>query len=189
MRKQSALGAIVALALSAVAVGTASASNGGTYNPPQCGGTMIVNVTYTLTNDPDSGVKGNDWATDTIKRHLQIFDLGAGNVCATVNDTGSFVTVAGHSPGGTGEVSTGISGRINGGYAANVSTATLDPSSGYATHGNLGSFDALGAHPTFLSYFSGSPSWDFASWGWTYHTARNGDWVNSSTGNSGDITG
>jgi len=186
MKKQLALGTLLALALSALAVGTASASNGGTY---KCdGGKMIVNVTYTITNDPDSGVNGNDWATDTIKRHMQVFDLGDGTYCAAVNDTGSFVTLAGDSPNGTGAVDAGISGRLNGGYVAMIPAATLDPSPAYATHGNLGSFDSS-ARPSFLSYFSGSPDWDFASWGWAYHTAKNGNWLNAAAGNSGDITG
>ena len=41
----------------------------------------------------------------------------------------------------------------------------------------------------FLSYFGSTGSRDQPAWGWTYHTAKNGDWVNASTGNSGDITG
>ena len=197
MKKRLALGAFIVLALSAVVIGSASASNGGTYTPPQCGGTMIANVTYTLTNDYDSGVAGNAWANDTVNRHLQVFDRGDGTFCAAINDTGSFVTFAGLSPQNTGHVSAGISGRINGGYITNNFTGALDPSPAYATHGNLGSFDLQcdaffncnGPHPSFLSYFSSTGSWTQPAWGWTYHTAKNGDWVNASTGNSGDITG
>ena len=98
MKKLPAFGAFIVLALSAVVIGSASASNGGTYTPPQCDGKMIVNVTYTLTNDYDSGVAGNAWANDTVKRHLQVFDRGDGTFCAAINDTGSFVTFAGASP-------------------------------------------------------------------------------------------
>ena len=196
MKKLPALGAFIVLALSAVVIGSASASNGGTYNPPQCGGTMIVNVTYTLTNDFDSGVAGNAWANDTVKRHLQIFDLGDGTYCAAVNDTGSFVTFPGPSPQNTGAVSAGIVGVLNGGYITNDFTGTLVADPAYATHGNLGSFDLAcdmsfncnGAHPSFLSYVSTS-GWTQPAWGWTYHTAKNGDWVNAFGGNSGDITG
>ncbi|HVA29781.1 MAG TPA: hypothetical protein VMU58_00795 [Gaiellaceae bacterium] len=196
MKKILALGAFIVLALSAVFIGTASASNGGTYTPPQCGGTMIVNVTYTLTNDADSGVAGNAWANDTVKRHLQVFDLGDGTFCAVINDTGSFVTSAGPSPANTGMVSPGISGVLNGGYSTNNFDGTLVTDPVYATHGNLGSFNlgcdpsfnCPGAHPSFLSYVSTS-DWTQPAWGWTYHTAQNGDWVNSSGSNSGDITG
>lgn len=195
MKKLLALCA--SFAFSAFAFGTASASNSGTHDQPQCGGKMIVNVTYRVTNDFDSGVNGNAWANDTIYRHLRVSDLGSGMYCAAVDDTGYFVTFAGDSPGGTGTVAAGIVGVLNGGYVTTAFAGTLDPSPAYATHGNLGSFDLQcdasfncpGARPSFLSYFSGSPSWDYASWGWTYDTARNGDWANDSSGNSGDITG
>ncbi len=46
-----------------------------------------------------------------------------------------------------------------------------------------------GAHPSFLNYFSGSPAWDYADWGWAYHTAQNGNWLNADSGNTDDITG
>jgi hypothetical protein len=169
-------------------------------NPTQClHGALIVNVNYTLTNDFDSGVAGNSWANDTINRHLQIRQDSTDKTmfCAMIDDTGSFVTFAGVSPGGTGTVSAGINGRINGGYTTTNFAGTLNPSPAYKTHGNLGSFDLQcntdptcpGAHPSFLSYFNGSPAWDYADWGWSYHTAHNGNWVNSLSGNSGDITG
>ncbi len=162
-----------------------------------------VDVNYTLKNDYDSGVAGNAWANDTINRHLQIRQVGNSTpgdttqYCATVDDTGAFVTFAGASPAGTGTVTAGIVGRINGGYDTNLFTGTLDPSPAYKTHGNLGAFDLQctdayncpGAHPSFLSYFNGSPSWDYANWNWAYHTAKNGSWLNADSGNSGDITG
>lgn len=176
----------------------ASTAAAGANNRPACGGgKMIVNVTYGLYNDYDSGVAGNAWANDTINRHLQVFDLGGGWYCAVVNDTGSIVTFAGASPGGTGTVSAGIKGTINGGYTTTVFTGTVATSPAYATKGNLGNFDLMctdaytcpGAHPGYYSYFSATAGDDLATWGWTYHTAQHGDWTNASSGNSGDITG
>ena len=164
-------------------------ASAGSYTPPQCGGKMIVNVTYGLSNDADSGFYGN-WAIDSLNRHLQIFDVGGGSFCAVVNDTGSFVTTGPSSPGFGVPLSAGIKGVINGGYVTTDFTGTFDPSvGGYGTHGNLGSFDATLAHPSFLSYFSSPGIWGQPSWGWTYHTAQNGDWVNASTGSFGDIAG
>lgn len=188
----TSLVAAIALAVSAVALA-------GSNNRVSCGGgKLVVNVTYGLYNNYDSGVGGNAWANDTINRHVQVFDLGGGMYCAVVNDTGSFVTFAGESPNGTGTVSAGIKGVINGGYTSTVFTGTLNPSPAYKTNGNLGSFDLQcvdaytcnGVWPSFLSYFS-SNTWDYnySTWGWTYHTAQNGDWTNSSTANTGDITG
>ena len=70
---------VAALSMSAVTATTALASS---YTPPQCGGKMIVNVTYGLYNDADSGFFGN-WAIDSLKRHVQIFDVGGGSfLCA-----------------------------------------------------------------------------------------------------------
>src|SRR5579864_6932601 len=118
--------ALLCVALLATAV-TAATALGGVHNPPQPGnptqcaqGALIVNVNYTLINDFDSGVAGNAWANDTINRHLSIRQVGNAapnsttQYCATVDDTGSFVTFAGVSPAGTSTVSAGINGRING---------------------------------------------------------------------------
>jgi hypothetical protein len=32
-------------------------------------------------------------------------------------------------------------------------------------------------------------SYTLAAWGWIYRTAKNGTWVNQSSGSGGDITG
>lgn len=191
---------LLAGALTTAALVVASVAFGASNTPVACGsGKQIVNVNYTLINDYDSGFAGNAWANDTINRHLKVFDLGGGNYCATVNDTGSFVTFAGPSPMNLGTVSAGIKGVINGGYTTTVFSGTLNPSPAYKTNGNLGTFDLQctdaytcpGAHPSFYSYFS-SPAPDtvgLGTWGWTYHTAQNGNWTNASSGSFGDISG
>ena len=185
---------LAALATFAIASTASAESN----NPQDCGkGKLVVNVMYNLYNNYDSGVAGNAWANDTINRHLQVWQVDAGVYCVAVNDNGSFVTFAGLSPNNTGTVSAGIEGVINGGYYTNAFSGTLDPSPAYATRGYLGSFDlecsnaytCTGTWPSFLDYFNGSPSYDLADWGWTYHTAQNGDWVNAASGNLGDIIG
>jgi hypothetical protein len=181
----------------AVAMPFAAHAVNGDNGPSSCAnGKQIVNVNYTLVNDYDSGVAGNAWANDTINRHLQVWQAGSGMYCATVNDTGSFVTFTGASPSGSSTVSSGISGRINGGYNTTIFSGTLSTAPNYATKGNLGTFDLQcvdayncpGAHPTYASYFTTTSGDDLAVWGWTYHTPKNGDWVNASPGNSGDIS-
>jgi hypothetical protein len=146
-------------------------------------GSAVVNVHYTYTS-PDSGLGGNDWANDTINRQLQIWKVaGASGYCASVTDQGSFVTVDGASPGSTGTVSAGITGKLKGGYTTTLLTGTLD--SNQPTRGNLGTFDHNN-RPSFMSYeLSGA----LADWGWVYQTENNGTWINASTGSSGDITG
>lgn len=159
------------------------------------GATLLVNVTFTLTNDADSGFAGNEWASDTIHRKLRIWREADGSYCAVVGDTGSFTTLAGTSPNQTGTVSAGVTGRLQGGYVATFS-GTPAATAAYASHGNLGSYDLQcdanfncpGAHPSFTSYFDPTPSYTLTAWGWIYRTAGNGTWVNQSSGSSGDIT-
>ncbi len=120
-----------------------------------------------------------------------------GSYCAVVGDTGSFVTLAGTSPNKTGTVEAGITGRMQGGYVATF-TGTPVASPAYATRGNLGSFDykctgvnqCTGTRPSFLDYVTLTPqtSYDLPAWGWIYRTAKNGTWVNQSSGSAGDIT-
>jgi hypothetical protein len=140
-----------------------------------------VHFTYT---SPDSGLGGNNWANDIINRQLQIWKV-AGGYCASVTDQGSFVTADGASPGNTGHVRAGITGKMKGGYTTTVLTGTLNSS--MPTRGDLGSFTDTN-RPSFVTY---GLSGDLAVWGWSYQTASNGAWVNASTppGNSGDITG
>jgi hypothetical protein len=167
--------------------------------PSACNGNgarLLVNVTFTLTNDADSGFAGNEWASDTMHRKLRIWREADGSYCAVVGDTGSFTTLAGTSPNKTGTVPAGISGRMQGGYVATF-TGTPASTAPYAEHGNLGSFDLQcdtsfncpGAHPSFTSYFDPAPAYTLTAWGWIYRTARNGTWVNQASGSSGDIMG
>ena len=170
--------------------------------PNACNGagtTLLVNVTFTLKNDADSGFAGNAWANDTIHRTLRIWKQADGSYCAVVGDTGSFVTSAGTSPNKTGDVTAGIKGRLQGGYVATF-TGTPVASPAYADHGGLGTFDLQcdadfncpGAHPSFTSYVDPTPtasSYTLTAWGWIYRTAKHGTWVNQSSGSSGDITG
>lgn len=193
--------ALLATVAALATAGTAAAGIGGnvvaTNLLGQCvSGTLVVNVNYTLTNDYDSGFGGNAWANDTIDRHLQVWQTAPGTFCATIEDHGTFSTFAGTSPSGTSTVSAGVTGAIIGGYVTKPFTGTFAPGS-YATRGNLGTFDlqcdasfnCTGAHPSFLSYFSSAPAWDYAFWGWVYRAGSHGTWLNASTGSSGDITG
>jgi hypothetical protein len=155
----------------------------------QASGQALVNVHFTYTS-PDSGMAGNNWANDTINRQLQIWKLADGNYCASVSDQGSFVTVSGPSPNNGGQVSTGITGKMQGGYTTGELSLTgpsFNPK-GLATRGDLGTF-TVDQRPSYLSY---GLDGDFGNnWGWSYTTSKNGSWVNASIppGNSGDITG
>jgi len=166
-------------------------------------GSLVVNVTWKAINDYDSSTSGTAWANDSLNRHLQVYDMGPStstpgdeSFCAIVKDQGSFVTFAGVSPNDSSvTIDAGITGTIQGGYVA-----TFDGSlpSGKQT-GNLGTIDygCTDAYncPTAFDwpdyYFGPDADSTFAQpyWSWTYRAGRNGTWVNSVTGNSGNITG
>jgi hypothetical protein len=167
--------------------------------PTQCNGhgsTLVVDVTFDLVNDADSGFAGNEWANDSIHRKLQIWNTGDDTYCAVATDTGSFVTVGGPSPSGNASVPDGVTGTIHGGYVATF-TGTPLASPAYASSGDLGTFDLQcttaydcpGDHPSYASYFDVGNDNGLVSWGWIYRTAQNGVWVNQASGSSGDITG
>lgn len=87
-------------------------------------GTQLVNVTYKIINDADSGDGGNYWAYDSMTRQLQIWKDAtvAGQFCADIKDTGTFTTQAGvRSPG-----SFMVNGSfINGGVVDGTEVGTL----------------------------------------------------------------
>jgi hypothetical protein len=65
-------------------------------------GAQLVNVTYKISNDADSGDGGNYWAYDAMTRQLQIWvsTTGPNTYCADIKDSGTFTTQAGvRSPG------------------------------------------------------------------------------------------
>ncbi|HEY7019346.1 MAG TPA: hypothetical protein VH297_12840 [Gaiellaceae bacterium] len=162
---------------------------------------QLVNVTFTLVNDYDSGFAGNAWANDTVHRQIRIWtSKTTGKYCAQIRDRGSFVTFAGTSPSGSSTVSAGIGGRMNGGYVTTSFDGTFAPS--YPTHGNLGTFDLQctsaydcpGVHPSYESYFSSTSNDDaLAQWGWIYKAQKHhGVWLNQDdtpAAASGDISG
>lgn len=155
--------------------------------------------TATLTDRPDSGVAGNDWALDAMTRKTHICETAPGVYAATVTDTGTFTTQAGKSPAGAVDIQAGIHGSLAGGFtAAFTAPAGFD---GY--QGNYDGKTYSGSAP------SSSGDWvknvwggegfvsvaNLVDWKWTYWTCgatvdkATEKWVNAETGNSGDITG
>jgi hypothetical protein len=165
-------------------------------------GTVVINISEKVVNDADSAVGGGYWALDDFVRQIQVVQVSATTFCATVNYTGTFTTFEGPSPQGTGTVGEGIVGHFDGGYVSTLFTGTLDPNpmifgSPLRTKGSIGTFDygcgqsgtCPGSFNWVDAYFISPSGFDLANWGWTYHTAQNGTWVNAASGNSGDITG
>ncbi len=175
-------------ALALLVVPAFAASQGQNLNASQCNanGAPVVNVTFKITNDVDSGVHG-DWATDNYNKKIQVWDQGDGTFCAIVKYEGQFVTTGPLSPELGVSLSAGVKGAFEGGYQANFD-GTFTPT--LKTNGNLGTFNQPdGGFDWISTYFTGNTTFDQPYWSWTYHGGNNGTWVNASTGNSGDITG
>ncbi|MCL4397550.1 hypothetical protein M1403_00810 [Patescibacteria group bacterium] len=165
---------------------------GQTVNASSCNTSSapVVNVTYKVTNNADSGVVPPVWATDNYTKRLQIWQQANGTFCAIAKYQGQFVTNGAGSPE-TGEtLAAGVQGAFEGGYTA-FFDGTLNSSPSYPTHGNIGTFD-FSSGPSFDwigTYFTGYTDFKLPYWAWNYHAGNNGSWVNASTGNHGDITG
>src|SRR5947209_95675 len=85
-------------------------------------------------NTPDGGSCGNTWANDTFERSYTIISNGGGNFTVREQDHGSFVTIAGASPGACEStsnhgslVSASIPGNIQGSADFTVNSATYNP--------------------------------------------------------------
>lgn len=173
-----------------------------------CGATgkPIIDVTEKVVHDVDSGLAGNNWAFDTITRHIRVWNMGGTNYCGVVNDDAEFRAVAGQtSPGATGTLTGDEHGDFNGGYVTQVFSDTLnvkDPSNwplkGKVNHGAPVDYmcDISGNCPGYVNwmtrYFTNAGTTTtvgLADWGWKYVAAdrRDGVWINANSGTSGDI--
>ncbi len=157
---------------------------------------LEINVTRKVENDPTLDPAGNNkWATLDYIQHIQVWKVGsvpvpggAEKFCALVRYQGSFTTLAGKSPQGTGSVGSGIDGSFEGGYRL-VFNADELPTPSESTRGHIGTFTGPGGLFDWRTFFfmNIGPN-DLQWWGWIYHGGNNGAWVNSVIGNQGDIT-
>jgi hypothetical protein len=198
-KKLVAVGIAVAMLLIVMVLPAAAAPSDPLHlSASQCNpsGGPVLNITFKVTRDADSGTAGNVWAFDNYNKKVQVWQQADGTFCAIVKYEGRFVTVAGPSPQAAttnGTVGAGVTGAFEGGYTA-LFDGTLKP--GLQTKGNIGTFDYAcdtSSNCTYFdwvsAYFAGNTTFSQPSWAWTYHAGNNGTWVNASTGNLGDITG
>jgi hypothetical protein len=193
---------IVMLAIaSAAGIAAASAAGfeGSQLTRSACGGgSQVVNVVQFVNDDRDDGVHGNVWASTAYVRHIEVWQQSATTFCAVTHYTGAFKTIVGvDTPGGTSSFTRSVAGILHGGYRTTTFTGTLNPSPAYRTRGFIGTFDydcnGTFTCPGFVdwksAYFTSvGGDFDLAWWGWQY-AYKNQRWINSSDGNSGDITG
>jgi hypothetical protein len=171
--------------------------------PPAAPQKTFTAVT-TLTNRPDSGTAGNNWAVDTLTRTATLTEHGtvptsncgpsATEDCHlftfTLADQGSFVSNSGATPGNNGDIHGTVPGSITGGETGEFfADGTPDPTLVATPQDGE-------AHTTgewFKQFFTASSNVTAENehtWGWTYNAFNTCEqWVNAKAGNSGDITG
>lgn len=146
-------------------------------------GSYMVDTSYHISNDPDSGNHGN-WATDNFTRHIQIWQED-GHYCAQATDNGTFTTTGPNSPQSGDPLVAGITGSMTGRVSFKTETAPVATDSLEDIDCSAEGADCNGLTGKWINHYFGTiPSYD---WGWKYETCDHGTWVNSATENSGDI--
>lgn len=175
--------------------------NWGSYvNASSCaGGTKVLDITYGVTNDSDSGLAGDWWALDNYQKLVQVWQESDDTYCAVVHYAGQFTTLAGQaSPGMTvPSLPGGFTGTMAGGYTATFPYA-MNPNPAYPTSGYIGSFNLEGGVngngasfdwvSTYFDVNDGFAKFLQPTWGWVYQGGTCGTWYNTYLGTNGDIT-
>lgn len=157
-------------------------------------GKLVIDVTLRVLNDSDVGV-ASYWAYDNYTRHVRVWQTEPTTFCAVYEGEGTFKSIAGVSPAGTGNIAAGVTGSMSGGYRLTI-TGTLNPNPAYKRKGFLGTFDfgwtgnpaAPAPHPFsfFGTYFEPGPTVNAFWYGFVYADHDGNMWINS-PGNAGDI--
>jgi hypothetical protein len=166
----------LAAALCALAAGAASTASAQATITTTCpsGSTQVASVTYAQAGDPVYGAAGNVWAIATYTRTMLVFRIprASNTYCATWRDTGTFVTVAGKSPGGTGYVPAGIAGTLTRTAVTSNFTATYRPAA--ATSGSAGTH--VGPFDWTSLYFTNVEGLDRVWYADLYTAGAAGSW-------------
>lgn len=151
------------------------------------GANLVLNITYKVVNDEDSGFVGY-WALDSYNKHVQVWQdpIDKTLFYAVVRYAGQWTTYAGALSPGFGVLQTSDgSGTFEGGYVATFNATAFTPASGKIASVDLGGTvedildgtygDQTGNPPGSFDWLSTyftevSPStFNEPQWGWTYH--------------------
>lgn len=154
----------------------------------------LYDVTIGNSNVADFATDGHVWALDTYLQHVQVWKIGQKHYCFRIEYDGTWTSVAGVSPGGTGTISGGLTGRLQGVRIIRL-TGEFDPK--YPLSGHVADFDwqcdATGAcpgpRPSPGMYFSPITSLKITWDEFSASSASNGTWYDTTYGSRGDITG
>jgi hypothetical protein len=176
-----------------------------TYSAVLVLGTKKLDIAYLVTNDEDSGIPGY-WALDNYTKTLQVWQLADGSYYGIGGYSGTWQTFAGALSPMAGVVQPRDgSGPYNGTWTGTFTFSGAFNPSAKPVSGNIGSYDFGGTKVDVLKgtdgsgqtgdtsavsvlglYFPAYANFNYDNWSWTY-TYGSQAWINSSTGNSGDI--
>jgi hypothetical protein len=191
---------LLASAVLALAVVSPATAASGPKNMGCGAGTLVLNVTYRVVNDVDTGVKGNNWAFDTYTRAVRVWRKASGRYCSASTYRGTFETIAGWSPAGKQQIPAGIRGTFKG---SSVTTfrGTFAPR-GAAVRGFLGVKDFActsadekgecgGTWDWLRAYFTDISGFRYVRYAFTYKASENGKgvWSDTFAGNKIRYTG
>lgn len=189
MKKTLAAGFVLAVLFGVLAVLFGSPASAAT---PCVAGTAVVSGnTAKITNDPDSGDKGN-WAVDNFTRTTDILDNCDGTFTVNIHDSGTFTTLpGGPSPRqGLPLPLAPLTGSFNGATVETVHSTSQPTSVAIPTIDGSPSTSQW-----FSRFFAGDEvTGTEGAYSWTYKTACE-RWVDADSSNSGadvadgDITG
>lgn len=169
-------------------------------NGVPAGSSLVLNITYNVTNDEDSGNAGY-WALDNYNKTIQVWQAPDGTFYAVARYAGKWQTFAGAmSPGAGVPITKDASGTFEGGWVGTFSATGFT-----SAFGNIGTYDFGGTKADILlgtygagqtgpttvfdwmsKYFTGVSNFNQSQWGWTYHY-RSQTWNNFYYGTTGDI--
>jgi hypothetical protein len=154
-------------------------------------GPNVLYVTQNVVGQPDVGLAGNAWATDSYRRIISVVRVAPNTYCGATSYSGTFTSTFATSPGVTGTVFSGDAGSLYGGERTSVFTAKWRPL--VPTSGSIGTVycDAVFGCPSAIDwtslFFQDAANYHTAWWTFTYYGGTHGSWRNQADSNLGDI--
>ncbi|HEX6131115.1 MAG TPA: hypothetical protein VF044_05250, partial [Actinomycetota bacterium] len=173
MNRHLLLAALPLVLACAFTLAPAATAAGETTCPP---GVTVANVWQTVSNDGDTGVAGNAWASMDYARTIVITEVAPLTYCARANSSGgTFTTYRGTSPRATGRVKAGRTGTITHRWRSTLFTGLFLPKvpvTGYIGSVNYGCSESLGC-PGFVDwrslFFAETAGYDLTSFSWGFN--------------------
>jgi hypothetical protein len=156
----------------------------------------VLDVSYRVQNDVDTGVKGNNWAFDSYTRTVRVSRKAPGRFCSASTYIGEFTTIAGWSPGGKSQLPAGIRGTLKGSSVTKFRGTFA--AHGASTRGFLGVKDFSctsadtkgrcgGTWDWLRTYFFALSAFKYTKYSFTYRATENGKGTWSDTLSGGRI--